>query len=132
MGGRTGSIVLSMLYSEGLFCALAIWSLIALVEQRWLTAAGLTVLAGTVRSSALALVAAVTVAARPALIRALRERVSIAPRGGADRPRCCWPPSACPATGGMWPGRCTGPTDGSGSKRTRTTASTGDRAQCSS
>jgi hypothetical protein len=33
-----GSIVLSMLYSEALFCALAIWSLIALVERRWLTA----------------------------------------------------------------------------------------------
>ena len=73
-----GSIVLSMLYSEGLFCALAIWSLIALVEQRWLTAAGLTILAGTVRSSALALIAAVTVAALPALIRAARARQHIA------------------------------------------------------
>ena len=69
-----GSIVLSMLYSEALFCALAIWSLIALVERRWLTAAGLTILAGTVRSSALALIAAVTVAALPALIRAMRAR----------------------------------------------------------
>jgi Mannosyltransferase (PIG-V) len=69
-----GSIVLSMLYSEALFCALAIWSLIALVERRWLTAAGLTVLAGTVRSSALALVAAVTVAVLPVLIRAARGR----------------------------------------------------------
>ena len=73
-----GSIVLSMLYSEALFCALAIWSLIALVERRWLTAAGLTILAGTVRSSALALVAAVTVAALPALIRAARARRPIA------------------------------------------------------
>jgi Mannosyltransferase (PIG-V) len=73
-----GSIVLSMLYSEALFCALAIWCLIALVEQRWLTAAGLTVLAGTVRSSALALVAAVTVAALLALIRAARARQRIA------------------------------------------------------
>ena len=35
-----GSIVLSMVYPEALFCALAIWSLIALVERRWLTAAG--------------------------------------------------------------------------------------------
>ena len=73
-----GSIVLSMVYSEALFCALAIWSLIALVERRWLTAAGLTVLAGTVRSSALVLVAAVTVAALPALIRAVRARQHIA------------------------------------------------------
>jgi hypothetical protein len=69
-----GSIVLSMVYSEALFCALAIWSLIALVERRWLTAAGLTILAGTVRSSAVALVAAVAVAAVPALIRAARAR----------------------------------------------------------
>jgi len=73
-----GSIVLSMLYSEALFCALAIWSLIALVEQRWLTAAGLTVLAGTVRSTALALIAAVAVAALLALIRAARARQHIA------------------------------------------------------
>ena len=73
-----GSIVLSMVYSEALFCALAIWSLIALVERRWLTAAGLTILAGTVRSSAVALVVAVTVAALPALIRAARTRLDLA------------------------------------------------------
>jgi Mannosyltransferase (PIG-V) len=68
------SFVLSMVYSEALFCALAIWSLIALVEGRWLTGAGLTILAGTVRSSATALILAVVVAALPALIRAARER----------------------------------------------------------
>jgi hypothetical protein len=73
-----GSIVLSMVYSEALFCALAIWCLIALAERRWLTAAGLTVLAGTVRSSAQALVAAVTVAALLALIQAARARQPIA------------------------------------------------------
>jgi mannosyltransferase PIG-V len=72
------SIVLSMLYPEALFCALAIWSLIALVERRWLTAAGLTILAGTVHGSAVALVAAVTVAALPALIRAARTRQRLA------------------------------------------------------
>ena len=72
-----GSIVLSMLYSEALFCALAIWSLIALVERRWLTAAGLTLLAGTVRSSALALIAAVAAAALTALFRAARAREPI-------------------------------------------------------
>ena len=72
------SFVLSMVYSEALFCALAIWSLIALTERRWLTAAGLTVLAGTVRGSALALVAAVTVAVLPVLIRAARTRQPLA------------------------------------------------------
>ena len=60
-----GSLVWAMLYSEALFCALAVWSLVALVERRWLTAAGLTILAGTVRSTAVALVAAVVVAALP-------------------------------------------------------------------
>jgi hypothetical protein len=69
-----GSLVLSMLYAEALFCALAIWALIALVERRWLTAAGLTILAGTVHSNAVALVAAVAVAALPALIRAVPAR----------------------------------------------------------
>jgi hypothetical protein len=66
--------VLSMLYAEALFCALAIWALVALVDRRWLTAAGLTIAAGTVRSTALALIAAVALAALLALIRAVRER----------------------------------------------------------
>jgi len=72
------SIVLSMVYPEALFCALAIWSLIALVERRWLTAAGLTILAGTVHSSAIALVAAVAAAALTELVRATRAQQSIA------------------------------------------------------
>ena len=67
-----GSLVWTMLYSEALFCALAVWSLVALVERHWLTAAGLTILAGTVRSTAIALVAAVAVAALPPVIRAVR------------------------------------------------------------
>ena len=33
------STVLSMVYAEALFCALAIWALVALVSRRWLTAA---------------------------------------------------------------------------------------------
>jgi hypothetical protein len=69
-----GSLVWMMLYSEALFCALAVWCLVALAERRWLTAAALTVLAGTARSTALALVAAIAVAALPALIRAARAR----------------------------------------------------------
>jgi hypothetical protein len=72
-----GSLVWTMLYSEALFCALAVWSLVALVERRWLTAAGLTILAGTVRSTAIALVAAVAVAALPPVIRAVRAREPI-------------------------------------------------------
>jgi hypothetical protein len=72
------SFVLSMVYSEALFCALAIWALIALTEQRWLTAAGLTIVAGTVRDSATALIVAVIFAAVPVLFRAAQERQRIA------------------------------------------------------
>jgi len=69
------SFVLSMVYSEALFCALAIWSLVALVERRWLTAGVLTIGAGVARSSTgVALVAAVTVAALPVVTAALRAR----------------------------------------------------------
>jgi hypothetical protein len=68
------SFVLSMMYSEALFCALAVWALVALVERRWLTAAGLTILAGTVHTSAIALIVAVIVAAVPVLFRAAEER----------------------------------------------------------
>jgi hypothetical protein len=68
------STVLSMVYAEALFCALAIWALVALVSRRWLTAAGLTLAAGTVRSTALALILAVGVAALIAVIQAVRAR----------------------------------------------------------
>jgi hypothetical protein len=67
-----GSLVWTMLYSEALFCALAVWTLVNLVERHWLRAAGLTILAGTVRSTAIALVAAIAVAALPPVIRAVR------------------------------------------------------------
>jgi len=73
-----GSLVLSMVYAEALFCALAFWALVALVDQRWLTAAGLTIVAGTVRSTAAALIAVIAVAALVALIQAWRSRQPIA------------------------------------------------------
>jgi hypothetical protein len=66
------SIVLNMMYGEALFCALAIWALVALVSKRWLTAGGLTLLAGTVRSTAVALILAVLVAALLAVAQAVR------------------------------------------------------------
>jgi Mannosyltransferase (PIG-V) len=73
-----GSIVLTMLYPEALFCALAVWSLIALIERRWLTAALLAALSGTVRSTAMALVVAVAAAVLPVLIQAARARAPFA------------------------------------------------------
>jgi hypothetical protein len=69
-----GCIALSRVHSEALFCALAVWALVALIDRRWLTAGILVMLAGTVRSTALALVAAVVVAVVPALIQAARTR----------------------------------------------------------
>jgi hypothetical protein len=72
-----GSIALSRVHSEALFCALAVWALVALVNRRWLTAGILVMLAGTVRSTALALVAAVAVAVALALIEAARTRQRI-------------------------------------------------------
>jgi hypothetical protein len=68
------STVLETLYAEALFCALAAWALTALAGRRWLTAGGLTLVAGTVRSTALALIAAVVVAALVTVVRALRAR----------------------------------------------------------
>lgn len=57
-----GSLVLSMLYSEALFCALAVWTLVALADRRWLTAGLLSAAAGTVHSTGMALVVAVGIA----------------------------------------------------------------------
>jgi len=67
-----GAMVLSMAYSEALICALAAWALVAVVDHRWITAGVLTMLAGTVHSSAVALIAAVEVAALIALVGAAR------------------------------------------------------------
>ncbi len=71
------STVLTMVYAEALFCALAIWALVALVSGRWLTAGGLTLLAGTVRSTAVALILAVCAAALIAVVQAVRARQPI-------------------------------------------------------
>jgi hypothetical protein len=86
-----GSLAWIMLYSEALFCALAVWSLVALVERRWLTAAGLAILAGTMRSTALALIAAVAVAALIPLIRAVRTREHM--KGAGEAGGSWWRPA---------------------------------------
>jgi len=68
------STVLSMMYAEALFCAVAVWALVALVSQRWLTAGGLALAAGTVRSTALALILTVCAGALIAVVKAVRAR----------------------------------------------------------
>ncbi|GHF03766.1 membrane protein [Amycolatopsis deserti] len=63
------SVVLTMAYTEALFCALAVWTLVAVLERRWEFAGVCCLVAGLVRSTALALVVAVVVAALFALAR---------------------------------------------------------------
>ncbi len=62
------SIVLSMAYSEAIFCALAAWSLVGVLEKRWVLAGVCCALAGVVRSTGAALVLAVGLAVVVALV----------------------------------------------------------------
>jgi hypothetical protein len=63
------SIVLSMAYSEALFCALAVWCLVGLLRRQWLLAGMCSAAAGLVRPTAAALIAAVALAAVVAVLR---------------------------------------------------------------
>ncbi|MGW1073210.1 hypothetical protein [Streptomyces sp. NPDC002537] len=56
-------------YSEAVFSAALVWCLVALLAGRWLTAAALCVLAGTVRPTASVLIGTVVLAAGWAVIR---------------------------------------------------------------
>jgi hypothetical protein len=62
------SVVLSMAYTEALFCALAVWALVAVLDRRWLLAGACAAGAGLVRPTAAALVAAVGLAALVAVL----------------------------------------------------------------
>ncbi|HEX4724433.1 MAG TPA: hypothetical protein VH333_18080 [Pseudonocardiaceae bacterium] len=62
-------IVLSMAYSEAMFCALAAWALVGVLERRWWLAGAATLFAGLVRPTAMALVVTVCAAAIVALVR---------------------------------------------------------------
>lgn len=70
------SVALSMTYTEALFCALAAWALVAVLEGQWLLAGACTASAGVVRPTASALVAAVGLAA---LAAALTRRDGLRP-----------------------------------------------------
>jgi hypothetical protein len=63
------AIVLSMTYSEATFCALAVWSLVGVVERRWILAGLCCTAAGLVRPTAAALVLAVALAALVAVVQ---------------------------------------------------------------
>lgn len=63
------AVVLSMTYSEATFCALAAWSLVGVVERRWVLAGACCAAAGLVRPTAAALVLAVGLAALVAVVQ---------------------------------------------------------------
>ncbi|MEJ3655894.1 hypothetical protein WEH80_23260 [Actinomycetes bacterium KLBMP 9759] len=62
------AVVLSMTYTEALFCALAAWALVGVLRRQWLLAGLCTAGAGLVRPTASALLAAVGLAALVAVI----------------------------------------------------------------
>jgi hypothetical protein len=63
------SIVLTMPYSEALFCALAAWALVGVLERNWIMAGLACAAAGLVRPTSAALVLAVGLAALVAVIQ---------------------------------------------------------------
>ncbi|MGB3440796.1 MAG: hypothetical protein WBA97_18770 [Actinophytocola sp.] len=63
------SVVLAMAYSEAVFCALAAWALVGVLEKRWLLAGVCCALAGLVRSTGAALVLVVGLATLLVVIR---------------------------------------------------------------
>jgi hypothetical protein len=63
------AVVESMAYTETVFTAIVAWALLALLRRQWLIAAGLTILAGLTRPTAIPLIAAVCLAALVAVIR---------------------------------------------------------------
>ncbi|MGW5050656.1 hypothetical protein [Actinokineospora sp. NPDC004072] len=82
--GAPMSIVLSMAYSEAMFCAAAVWALVFVLKRQWVAAGLLTAAAGLVRPTAAALVLAVGLAA---LVAVLHRREGWRPWvGGALAP----------------------------------------------
>ncbi|HJQ46022.1 MAG TPA: glycosyltransferase family 39 protein [Amycolatopsis sp.] len=69
VAGGPGSAALHMAYSESLFVAVVAWSLVKLLQRRWLPAAGFAVLAGLTRATAVALIVALAVGAVIAVVR---------------------------------------------------------------
>lgn len=68
------AVVLSMTYTEALFCALAAWALVGVLRERWLLAGSCAAAAGLVRPTGSALALAVGLAAVAAAVRAHRAR----------------------------------------------------------
>jgi hypothetical protein len=68
-GSLPHAVVENMAYTEGLFTALAVWTLLAVLRSNWLTAGTLCLFAGLTRPAAAALIAAVFLAALVTIIQ---------------------------------------------------------------
>ena len=73
------AFVLSMVYSDALFLALAVWCLLALLDERWATAGTAAAMAGLVRPTAVALCVACAWGAVVAIRNGGSWRALIAP-----------------------------------------------------
>jgi hypothetical protein len=62
-------VVWTMTYSEGLFCAAAVWALVAVLRREWVAAGWCTALAGLVRPTGFALLGAVGLALLVVVVR---------------------------------------------------------------
>jgi hypothetical protein len=71
-------VVLSMAYTEALFCALAVWALVGALRERWLLAGLCAVAGGLVRPTGSALALAVALAALVAAVRCRAWRPLVA------------------------------------------------------
>ncbi len=78
-------VVLSMTYTEALFCAFTAWSLVGVLQRQWLLAGGWALAAGLVRPTAIALIAAVGLAA---LVAVMRGRDGLRPWVGGILASC--------------------------------------------
>lgn len=77
-------IVLSMAYTEALFCALVAWALVGVLERRWLLAGITAMLAGTIRPTGIVIIGVVMLTALLAALGYPRGKTGDdgIPRGG--------------------------------------------------
>ena len=93
-------VVLSMAYTEALFCAFAVWALVGVLRGQWLLAGLCSAAAGLVRPTSSALALAVGLAA---LVAVVGRRDGLRPWvAGVLAASACW---ATSATSGGAPGR---------------------------
>src|SRR5262249_16002298 len=93
--GAPMAITESMVMTESLFTALAVWALVGVLERKWFLATGATVFAGLTRSPAAVVIAVVVVGAAVGAGRAGEGGGKVL-RGSGARRVVWW------ATGAWW------------------------------